>query len=109
MKSLGLPGFGQSPRFARNRRMEVPLVRLPAPLTAWICAVLAPLCPIAITAARGEETPSLRLEAKIPLGQVSGRIDHMAVDLPRERLFVAELGKPAALISSFTCLQSMQT
>jgi hypothetical protein len=72
--------------------MEVPLVRLPAPLTAWICAVLAPLCPIAITAARGEESPSLRLEAKIPLGQVSGRIDHMAVDLPRERLFVAELG-----------------
>src|SRR3954447_22453931 len=72
--------------------MEVSLVRLPAPLTAWICAVLAPLCPIAITAARGEESPSLRLEAKIPLGQVSGRIDHMAVDLPRERLFVAELG-----------------
>src|SRR5829696_9985025 len=56
--------------------MEVPLVRPPAPLTAWICAVLAPLCPIAITAARGEESPSLRLEAKIPLGQVSGRIDH---------------------------------
>src|SRR5215204_1563389 len=65
--------------------IEVPLVRPPAPLTAWICAVLAPLCPIAITAARGEESPSLRLEAKIPLGQVSGRIDHMAVDLPRER------------------------
>src|SRR5829696_10566945 len=72
--------------------MEVPLVRPPAPLTAWICAVLVPLCPIALSAARGEESPSLRLEAKIPLGQVSGRIDHMAVDLPRERLFVAELG-----------------
>src|SRR3954462_12141156 len=72
--------------------MEVPLARLPASLTAWIGAVLLSLCPIAITAARGEESPSLRLEAKIPLGQVSGRIDHMAVDLPRERLFVAELG-----------------
>jgi DNA-binding beta-propeller fold protein YncE len=34
----------------------------------------------------------LVLEAKIPLGQVSGRIDHLAVDLKRQRLFVAELG-----------------
>jgi DNA-binding beta-propeller fold protein YncE len=34
----------------------------------------------------------LVLEAKIPLGAVSGRIDHMAIDLGRQRLFVAELG-----------------
>src|SRR5262249_30136399 len=34
----------------------------------------------------------LQLEAKIPLGAVSGRIDHMAMDLGRRRLFVAELG-----------------
>src|SRR5262245_6341960 len=34
----------------------------------------------------------LQLEAKVPLGAVSGRIDHMAVDLTRRRLFVAELG-----------------
>jgi YVTN family beta-propeller protein len=34
----------------------------------------------------------LQLETKIPLGTVSGRIDHMAVDLARRRLFVAELG-----------------
>src|SRR3954466_2028964 len=34
----------------------------------------------------------LELEAKIPLGGVKGRIDHMAVDLPGQRLFVAELG-----------------
>ena len=41
------------------------------------------------------ETPSpssLQLETKIPLGDVKGRIDHMAIDLPRRRLFVAELG-----------------
>jgi len=41
------------------------------------------------------QTPSpssLLLEAKIPLGDVKGRIDHMAIDLPRRRLFVAELG-----------------
>jgi YVTN family beta-propeller protein len=34
----------------------------------------------------------LVLEAKIPLGDVSGRIDHLAVDMKRQRLFVAELG-----------------
>jgi DNA-binding beta-propeller fold protein YncE len=38
------------------------------------------------------EAPPLQLEATIPLGDVSGRIDHMAVDVKRQRLFVAELG-----------------
>ena len=33
----------------------------------------------------------LVLETKIPLGQVSGRIDHLAIDAKRQRLFVAEL------------------
>lgn len=35
---------------------------------------------------------ALALERMIPLANVSGRIDHMAVDLGRGRLFVAELG-----------------
>jgi DNA-binding beta-propeller fold protein YncE len=34
----------------------------------------------------------LTLERTIPLKDVSGRIDHMAVDLKRQRLIVAELG-----------------
>jgi YVTN family beta-propeller protein len=34
----------------------------------------------------------LVLEAKIPLGEVRGRIDHLAIDAKRRRLFVAELG-----------------
>jgi DNA-binding beta-propeller fold protein YncE len=34
----------------------------------------------------------LQLEGKIPLGAVAGRIDHMAIDLERHRLLVAELG-----------------
>jgi DNA-binding beta-propeller fold protein YncE len=45
-------------------------------------------------AATGAQTasPPLILEAKIPLGRVSGRIDHLGIDLKRQRLFVAELG-----------------
>lgn len=42
--------------------------------------------------AQSADTAPLQLEAKIPLGDVRGRIDHMAVDLKRQHLFVAELG-----------------
>jgi DNA-binding beta-propeller fold protein YncE len=42
--------------------------------------------------AQSADTGPLQLESKIPLGDVRGRIDHMAVDLKRQRLFVAELG-----------------
>jgi len=38
-----------------------------------------------------ETTPLLNLEHKIALGEVKGRIDHMALDPLRNRLFVAEL------------------
>ena len=38
------------------------------------------------------DSPPLVLEAKIALGSVNGRIDHLAIDLGRQRLFVAELG-----------------
>jgi DNA-binding beta-propeller fold protein YncE len=48
----------------------------------------APVPGLAQTAA----APPFELESKIPLGPVSGRIDHLAVDLTRKLLFVAELG-----------------
>jgi uncharacterized protein YuzE len=46
---------------------------------------------IAVSAASPAAEP-LVLEAKIPLGALAGRIDHFAIDLARQRLFVAELG-----------------
>jgi DNA-binding beta-propeller fold protein YncE len=42
--------------------------------------------------AQPAEPQPLSLETKIPLGDVRGRIDHMAIDPVRNRLFVAELG-----------------
>src|SRR5436190_18243155 len=54
-------------------------------------------CALALSAGAGRlmaqtaETGMLQLEAKIPLGDVRGRIDHMAIDLARQHLFVAEL------------------
>src|SRR5690349_13856142 len=42
--------------------------------------------------AHAQENGGLRVESKMPLGRVAGRIDHMAVDLAGQRLFIAELG-----------------
>ena len=59
----------------------------------------------------------LALERKITLNDVSGRIDHMAVDLHRHRLFVAELGNDSVdvidlgsstVLHRFTGLKSPQ-
>lgn len=60
-------------------------------LDRWRLAAAAGAVLFAFTAASGRPAP-LKLEAKIPLGDVRGRIDHLAFDLSRHRLFVAELG-----------------
>jgi len=53
--------------------------------------LLTALALLTITAHAQEATP-LRLVQTIPLPQVEGRIDHLAVDLQGQRLFVAALG-----------------
>jgi YVTN family beta-propeller protein len=64
--------------------------------TFHVCTFIGAAALTALAAGRAEAEPAssslLQLEAKIPLGEVSGRIDHMAIDLSRKRLFVAELG-----------------
>jgi DNA-binding beta-propeller fold protein YncE len=60
-------------------------------LAAAHCMVMAgAIAPAALSA--DVRSPPLVLEATIPLDGVAGRIDHMAVDLGRNRLLVAELG-----------------
>jgi DNA-binding beta-propeller fold protein YncE len=55
--------------------------------------LLAALCATAWTLmTSAAERPPLVLEAKIPLGNIKGRIDHLAIDVVHRRLFVAELG-----------------
>ena len=53
-----------------------------------LCAAGALAAPDRAAAAGG----ALRLEAKISLGAIAGRIDHLAIDMRRQRLYVAELG-----------------
>ena len=57
-----------------------------------IAAAMLWLFPSAASAQTSTNSADLRLETKIPLGAVRGRIDHMAIDLERQRLLVAELG-----------------
>src|SRR5437867_2475121 len=38
------------------------------------------------------EKPTMKLVQTIPLPKVGGRLDHLAIDLKRNRLFVAALG-----------------
>jgi DNA-binding beta-propeller fold protein YncE len=57
-------------------------------------AIAAGILMLGLAAPRAQpvEAQPLTLETKIPLGDVRGRIDHMAIDPIRNRLFVAELG-----------------
>lgn len=65
-----------------------------APLAALrlVIAIASGLLWLSPALAQAAEAPPLQLEAKITLGDVRGRIDHMAFDAKRQRLFVAELG-----------------
>jgi DNA-binding beta-propeller fold protein YncE len=57
----------------------------------WAILLVASLIwPVASSAQTAN--PPLVLEAKIALGQVNGRIDHLGIDVKRQRLLVAELG-----------------
>jgi len=58
----------------------------------WRAALLLILLAAPAFASAETAGPLLVLEAKIPLGEVRGRIDHLAIDLQRQRLIVAELG-----------------
>ena len=59
--------------------------------------------------AQSAEESALQLEAKILLGEVRGRIDHMAVDLKRQRLFVAELGNDSVGVVDLANRSVMRT
>src|SRR5207253_2630272 len=69
--------------------MRIKLVSLVA-----VAAVLLSRSPI-------EAQEALLLEGKIQLGNIRGRLDHMAVDLVRHRLFVAQLENDSVGVIDF--------
>ena len=62
------------------------------PTTPQPSLILAVALLVAALPAKAAPSGLLELDTKIPLGEVRGRIDHLAIDLARQRLFVAELG-----------------
>jgi YVTN family beta-propeller protein len=78
-------------------------------IVAAFALALALLCAAGALIAQPVETAPLQLEAKIPLGDVRGRIDHMAVDLKRQRLFVAELGNDTVSVVDLANRKLLQT
>ncbi len=68
------------------------------------------LIPTLVAAAQSaEDKAPLQLETKILLGDVRGRIDHLAVDLKRQRLFVAELGNDSIGIVDLAARSLLRT
>jgi len=80
-------------------RIIVAVLTAVAALSGTVCDVVA----------QPAEAALLQLEAKIPLGSVRGRIDHMAVDLKRQRLFVAELGNDSVGIVDLASQKLIRT
>jgi YVTN family beta-propeller protein len=80
-------------RFPRRRRLGAGANQYREELSmfARTILVMASLIWAASAMAQTAATP-LVLETKITLGEVSGRIDHLGIDVNRKRLFVAELG-----------------
>ena len=63
--------------------------KIALPLSALLATTACQAAPR--TFSPEEKGSPLRLERKIPLADVAGRIDHLAIDLPHHRLFVAEI------------------
>jgi hypothetical protein len=57
-----------------------------------IAALLFAMVLVLAGSATGQETTYLSLKARIPLPNVKGRIDHFAVDVKGQRLFMAGVG-----------------
>jgi YVTN family beta-propeller protein len=70
-------------------------------------AALAITSTLLVSPGWADETLFL-LERKIPLGEVRGRIDHLAVDLARNRLFVAELENDTVAVIDLDTYKVMQ-
>ena len=89
-------------------------VRSPRCIICTWRAVIAALAaffvlPHASALAESPAPALLRLDAKIPLGVVRGRIDHLAIDAARQRLFVAELGNDSVGVVDIAARKEIRT
>src|SRR5207302_1856491 len=56
-----------------------------------LLAMMSFVC-VPVLSARGQGASALKLVQKIPMPKVQDRLDHLGVDVPGKRLFIAALG-----------------
>ena len=89
---------------------ENPIAEKCKRVSAIFCPFLIFLMGMAMTRnLEAEEAGPLRVTQTIPLRNVEGRIDHMAVDLKGERLFIAALGNNTVEIVNLRAGKHMGT
>src|SRR5438105_10770374 len=64
---------------------------------------------LAYASAYASQAEPLVVESKIPLGDVKGRIDHLAVDAARQRLYIAELGNDSVGVVDLKARKLLRT
>ncbi|MEJ0035481.1 MAG: chromate efflux transporter [Gammaproteobacteria bacterium] len=105
MKSTAIGGIVRIdvPVLSTINGVLLALITLACFMTFWLkwhmgrmlalCALLGIGCSLLISpATAAPEAAPIAVEAKISLGDVAGRIDHLAYDARRQRLYIAELG-----------------
>jgi hypothetical protein len=75
----------------------------------FVAALLLVMGSAGAGAEPAEPSGLLTLEGKIPLGNVSSRIDHLAIDLQHRRLFVAELGNNSLGVIDLAAARVLRT
>ncbi len=96
---MGECGQGLRPREPRNLIAGRTMMKLAFLAVAGLVLSASPL---------RAEAP-LVLEAKIPLGDIYGRIDHMAFDAAHQHLFVAELGNDSVGVVDLKARKTIKT
>jgi hypothetical protein len=77
---------------------------------AVVCSsVIGLVLTASLTGVAVAATAPLVVEAKISLGEVRGRIDHLAIDLERRRLYVAELGNDSIGVVDLAQRKTLRT
>jgi YVTN family beta-propeller protein len=79
-----------------------------APLSLAVNVLLG-LAILASDHVHAADSPPLLLEDQIPLEHVQGRIDHLALDAARQRLYVAELGNNSVAVIDLKDRKAVRT
>src|SRR6185437_10068849 len=80
----------------RHRRLMLALAAAPVSLLIAMAGAAHPAAPLVV-------------EARIPLGDVHGRIEHLGIDLERHRLYVAELGNDSVGVVDLQAGKAVRT